>query len=133
MRVTFAFSTLVPLSVVFRWFGLNRPLLFERTKSSLGGDRQVPEINLGRVCNPEPAFTSQPVSEGCAMITETENIASAEGSATSCESRGSTNYVAWREHPGQRPGLLYLLRLREHRRLQQLRKKAGKMGFVTQL
>jgi len=133
MRVTFAFSTLGPLSVGFRWFGLNRWLLFERTKSSLGGDGQVPEINLGRVCNPEPAFTPQPEREGCAMITATASIASVGDLATSCESIGSTSYVAWREHPGQRPGLLYLLRLREHRRLQQMRKKAGKMSFVTQL
>jgi hypothetical protein len=69
------------------------------------------------------------------MFTETEASTAAGETTTSWESGGSAMYVPWREHPGQRPGLLYLLRLREHRRRrrQESRKRIGKLGFVTQL
>ncbi|HEY1170817.1 MAG TPA: hypothetical protein VGH19_05550 [Verrucomicrobiae bacterium] len=72
---------------------------------------------------PEPAFTFELTVTGCTMLTETVSIASAGHPAISCESRASAGYVAWRERSAQRLGLLYLLRLREHRRSQELRKK----------
>jgi hypothetical protein len=46
---------------------------------------------------------------------------------TACEPGISVVNSAWREHPGQRAGWLYLLRLREYRR--QRARKPFQTGF----
>jgi hypothetical protein len=52
--------------------------------------------------------------------------------ATSFKPNGYVENFHSREHPGLRPGLLYLMRLREHHRQQRTGTRNRAKGFVTQ-